>query len=267
MAIPRLSLIELEDLSWWPRTLRDAMTGYLQEVISRSRPYAPAAEILTRMLQDAGTSRIVDLASGGGGPWRTLLGDLQARGVEAEVTCTDLYPSSARHALEGVLYLAEPLSALDVPPSLPGVRTMFSALHHFNPEQVRTLIRNMQRDRAPFAAFEATKRSAGGLLVTLFIPIAVLLVMPLVRPVRPLALLLTYIPPLMPMFIWWDGFVSTLRTYTVAELQVMVRECAEPGYEWEVREVKGPGAPFGITCLTGRLTGEGRGVRTERREA
>jgi hypothetical protein len=54
--------------------------------------------------------------------------------------------------------------------------------------------------------------------------------------------------------IWWDGLASTLRTYSMAELEAVAREVAEPGYEWKVSELDVPGAPLPVLCLVGRPT-------------
>jgi hypothetical protein len=91
-------------------------------------------------------------------------------------------------------------------------------------------------------------------VVALFIPILVLLLMPLVRPRRILPLLLTYAPPLFPFLIWWDGVASTLRTYTVAELRDLASEIGVPGYSWHVREVAVKGAPIPVLEVIGRPT-------------
>ena len=68
-------------------------------------------------------------------------------------------------------------------------------------------------------------------------------------------LLLTYLPPLLPVVIWWDGFVSTLRTYTVSELEAFAREVKVDGYEWQVRELPVRGAPIPVLSLVGGPTG------------
>jgi hypothetical protein len=252
--LPRLQLFEIEDQRWCPRWLRDALTGYLQTMIARTRPYAPAVPALAALLRETATHDVVDLCSGAGGPWPALRDDLAAAGATAQVTCTDLAPNADAAArlgeTAGMRYLEESVSALAVPPDLRGARTMFTALHHFTPDQVRAILADAQAARAPFAAFEATSRSVAGLLVTLFIPLAVLFVMPLVKPRRPLALVLTYLPPLVPLAVWWDGVVSTLRTYRVDELRAIVASLPPAPYEWTVAELPSRGLP--LLALTGR---------------
>jgi hypothetical protein len=248
--LPRLTLFEIEDLPSCPAWLRNAMTGYLQTILTKARPYAMAAEPLAVLLKETGERRVVDLASGAGGPWPTLAADLRRLGVEIELTCTDLYPNA--DAGRGLPFHPAPVSALAVPPELPGARTMFTALHHFSPEHVRGILASAQEAGVPFASFEASHRSFRGLLVSLFVPIGVLLLMPFVRPRRPLALLLTYLPPLVPLAIFWDGLVSMLRTYKVRELEAIAATIRRPGYAWEAREIPVRGVPIPVTALLGR---------------
>lgn len=234
------------------------MTGYLQVVIEKARPYDAAAPVLRQLLDDLRADRILDLASGGGGPWPDLR-ILIRESEPPEVTLSDIAPSrEARQRLEGTVgagYEMEPVSALEVPRGRAPVWTMFTGLHHFSPNDVAALMRQAQEHRVGFAAFEATQRSVRGVLVTLLIPMLVWLLMPFVRPRRVLPLVFTYLPPVVPLLIWWDGLASTLRTYSVAELESIARDVAEAGYEWKVSELEVPKAPIPVLCLVGRPTG------------
>ena len=230
------------------------MTGYLHAIIARTRPYAPVVPRLAALLRETQTQHVVDLCSGAGGPWPTLQGELAAAGAVAEVTCTDLAPNQAAArqlgATSGVRYHATAVSALAVPPTLVGARTMFSALHHFEAAEVRAILADAQEAGVPFGAFEATNRSWRGLLATLIIPVAVLALMPVVRPRHLAALWLTYLPPLLPLAIWWDGVASTMRTYHAAELQLIVTSLPPAPYGWEIAELSG--GPLPVLALIGR---------------
>jgi hypothetical protein len=60
-----------------------------------------------------------------------------------------------------------------------------------------------------------------------------LLLVPLVRPFRLSRLLLSYVPPLIPFVVAWDGTVSALRAYTPEELLAIARTVpGGGGYEW-----------------------------------
>lgn len=254
--MPRLNLPEVEDQSWLPRLLRDAITGYLRVAIGFSKPYAVVAPVLAELIRAYGADQVVDLASGGGGPWPELQEALNAELRRyPTVTLTDVNPNVTAAAsleqLPGLSYRRESVSALAVPPGLPGVRTMFTGLHHFTEDEVTDLLRHAQDAQVPFLAAEATHRSVRGVLVTALVPLLVLLLMPLVKPRRPLPLLLTYLPPLLPVLIWWDGFASTLRSYRASELRTITKSVAVPGYSWRVEERTVPGAPIPVTMIVG----------------
>jgi hypothetical protein len=84
-AVKRRQLVELEDLAWWPRTLRDAATDYRAASMRVAKAHEAVAPVLASALTRAGANRIVDLCSGAGGPWATLVPALRARGVDADV--------------------------------------------------------------------------------------------------------------------------------------------------------------------------------------
>jgi hypothetical protein len=128
---------------------------------------------------------------------------------------------------------------------------MFSAFHHFAPEQARAVLSDAVAGDHPIAIFEATKRNAACLAFMLLTPVLVLLLMPRVRPVRLTNLLFTYLPPIVPLFVLWDGLVSCLRTYDVGDLRALV--ASVPGadrFDWDIGERPGAG-PIPMTYLIG----------------
>jgi len=90
----RRDLTEIEDWPPLPAWLRDAITGYLRVALSVGKPYATAAPVLAELLRERGETRIVDLASGGGGPWPELVVELERLlGQPPAVTRTDIHPN------------------------------------------------------------------------------------------------------------------------------------------------------------------------------
>lgn len=253
----RLTLLEIEDQSWCPRVVRDGVTDYLAYAITAGRVYAPAAPLLATLLTSGPTHHVVDLAAGGSGPWRSLLPDLEAAGTRPTVRLTDLAPNEeafarvARETDGQVTGDARPIDARALPADLEGTRTIFSALHHFAPADVQAMLADAAKQGRNFAAFEATHRSGKALLLTMFTPIVALLLTPAIRPVRLPRLLFTYLIPIIPLVILWDGLVSCLRTYRPDELLDMARAATPDGsYHWEAGEV-GTG-PLPVTYLIGR---------------
>lgn len=249
----RFQLIEIEDQPWCPTALRDAMTDFLRFTMERFMPYAAAAVPLARALSLLGESRVVDLCSGGGGPWLDLLRRIPAAGGPAvRVTLTDAYPNHAAYArlqremAGSIRGMPEPVRASAVPASLTGFRTLFTALHHFPPVQARAILADAVRSRSGLGVFEITERSLLSLIGMLVLPLLVLLVTPFIRPFRWSRLLLTYLVPLVPLAVWFDGTVSCLRTYTPAELRELTAGL-DAEYTWDIGIVRS--APF-LTRMT-----------------
>lgn len=253
----RLQLFEIGDQAWCPRAIRDGTTDYLRFVIEQSRPYAAIAPRLGAAIARTNTTRLVDLCSGGAGPWPDLLDDLAVEDKSPTVTLTDLYPNveafgrTKRRASGRVDFRAEPVDATRVPADLPGFRTLFSAFHHFAPERALQVLRDAVDHRQPIAAFEATQRRPVALLAMLLTPLIVLLVTPLIRPFRWSRLLLTYAVPIIPLVVMVDGLVSCLRTYSPDELRELTAALGDADYSWEIGEAPIPGSPIAATFLIG----------------
>lgn len=267
--VKRWHLFELEDFPWVPRAVRDGATDILDMMFARMKLYAPVVPKLRALLDATALREQVDLGSGGGGGALQMRGELRAAGDrETRLTLTDRFPSASAAARveqlgdPGVRYHREPVDAFAVPAELRGVRTMYSALHHFRPADVRRLVASAVAARAPLAFFDVAaspvlRRVPGPLVPLVMLPnllmifVLALVLVPFVRPVRVSRLLLTYVLPLIPLLYAWDGTVSALRAYRPEELAALAREV--PGadtYDWDVgRTGNGPRA---VVYLIGR---------------
>ena len=68
----QIHLFEFTDMAWYPSTFRRIQTDYLQFVATRGAGHENLAPLFARALRAAGTNQIVDLCSGGTGPWERL---------------------------------------------------------------------------------------------------------------------------------------------------------------------------------------------------
>jgi hypothetical protein len=242
--VRRLHLFELEDQPWYPTWLRNLQTDYLAAGSRWLGMYDAVLPLLRPF------SEILDLCSGGGGPWERWAAKNQ---LPSRVTLSDRFPNhqAFQHLQEtyGIPYAPEPVDALNVPPRLPGARTLFTAIHHFSPEQVQQLCRDAVASAQPLAAFDFNQRSLPAILGIL--PGAWLmcwLLTPLIRPFRLTRLFWTYAIPLVPAVAAWDGLMSQLRAYTPAELQQIADSV--PGYRWRAGHVRWLGV-LPVTYLVG----------------
>jgi len=83
-------------------------------------------------------------------------------------------------------------------------------------------------------------------------PIMVLLLVPFLRPFRASWLVFTYVIPIIPLFVLWDGFVSGLRVYSVSELEALVAGIGGGDYVWEAGRIQMGAQPVRATYLLGR---------------
>jgi len=241
----RLHLFEFEDQQWFPSFLRDYMTDFLQFVSNKFGLYKGIMPLLTEALRKTESDQIIDLASGGGGGLLKIAEDLQKELPNLKIKLTDYYPNI--DAFEETLkkggnifkYEKESINALDVPENLKGFRTQFLSFHHFTPEEAQQILQNAVDNNAPIAIFEAQERGIAHLIQFFFSPINVLLTAPFIRPFKIGRILFTYLIPLVPLFVWWDGLVSVVRTYSVDEMNAMVAKLNNTEtYDWNVGKVK-----------------------------
>ncbi|MDY7225007.1 hypothetical protein [Hyalangium rubrum] len=244
---PRLHLFELLDQRWYPAPLRDHCTNYLATIAQRMGIFDAVAPLLLRGLEAGGTDTVVDLGSGGGGPLPRLCDSLEReQGRRVRVLQSDLFPNEQarqRATATGAEYLEQPVDAMRVPAELRGMRTMFNALHHFRPEEARAVLADAQARGVPIGVFEVVERSPKGVISSLFIPLLVLAFTPMLRPLTLPRLFFTYAVPLLPLAIFWDGLVSTLRAHRPEELRRMTQSLTREGYTWEVGVAHKPGKP------------------------
>lgn len=241
----RIHLIEFEDLSWFPKNIRNYMTDYLQFVANKYDMYETIVPIVEKGVKSSGEKQIIDLASGGGGGWKVLSKHVKQQLPEVKVKLTDYYPN--HEALNGLVesdpeffsYAKEAVSALEVPKELKGLRTQFLSFHHFRPKDAQQILQNAVDAGQPIAIFEAQKNSIGDFIKLFFSPLNVLAFTPFIKPLAFGRIFFTYLIPLVPLFTWWDGLVSVLRSYSATEQRKLISQLKNGDtYNWEIGEVK-----------------------------
>jgi len=207
--------------------------------------------------QSRRAGEILDLCSGSGGAMPLIIEELEKRGYDVRATLTDLHPNqnSALNPLTapppGIVWLAEPVDATCVPTKLKGVRTMFSAFHHFRPEKAKAILRDAFESRDAICIFESGSGTLLGLSMALGVPFGVLLLMPFARPFRWGYLVFTYLIPLVPLILLWDVIVSFLRLYSPEQMKKFTEDLQAPDYVWEIGRIQVRGIPGGLPYLIG----------------
>jgi hypothetical protein len=244
----RYQLFEFLDQPWLPDRLRAAAANYLKAAYATTSLPELWAEIIVGVLERCRLDRIVDLGSGSGGPMELVIRRMEKLGHRPGVTLTDLYPVKTRSAIS---YWPQPVDATGVPSELRGLRTLFLSFHHFAPATARAVLRHACEQREPICIFEATARTAPAIAASFLIPVLVLLVTPSIRPVSAFQIFFTYLVPVVPLLAFWDGLISQLRTYSMAELKGLTAGYSSDDYTWEIGYLNGSRVPFKTCYLVG----------------
>ncbi len=252
----RIQFFEFPDLPWFPQLLRDAETAYLTRAVSLTGDARRFAPKVKEVLAKTGCDRIVDLCSGAAGPVVQVAQELVRERQVVGVTVTDLRPNVPALALAvskgggAIIAAAQPVDATAVPNELRGLRTVFNAFHHFDPVLAQRVLADAVRARQPIAIFELVERSPAAFLGMLLAPILSLFLVPTLRPFRWAWLPLTYLLPVIPFLIAFDGIVSCLRIYSPAELRQLVESLGATDYTWDIGQIQMTG-PIKGTYLVG----------------
>jgi len=247
----RRQLVEIHELAACPDVLRRLATEYLHTVGNLFRAFSPITPILGELARETHATAIVDLCSGAGGPALFLARELAREpGTSLDLVLTDLHPNRAaferaeRTVGARVRGEPEPIDARAVPERLVGIRTLFDAFHHFPEEDARRILADAARTKTPILIVEGTERTLRGIAVMLVAaPLLTLLLTPFVRPLTWWRVALTYLIPVAPLLILFDGVVSCLRTYTRDELRAMTRDLSD-GYCWHIGVTRTRGQPL-----------------------
>jgi hypothetical protein len=253
----RIQFIEIHDQPWLPSFLRDDITDALQFGLSFFKAYSPVIPLLQQALHSTRSKSIVDLCSGGGGPWLDLSKDLQRDGMALPIYLTDKYPNigafeNFQSASNGrIRFFPKPVDAMKVPCELDGFRTMFTSLHHFTPDEVRAILQDAADAGRGIAVFEISKRSLWTIGLMLPWALTPFVLAPFMRPFRWSRLLWTYLIPAIPLVFLFDAVVSCLRSYRPEELREIIEKVTGAEYQWEAGERSGGSGKLATTYLVG----------------
>jgi hypothetical protein len=254
----RLHLIELHEQSWFPAFLRNEVTDTLQCAMNFSKAYSSVGPLLQSGLDATRSATIVDMCSGGGGPWLDLSPRLQQNGhASLQILLTDKYPnldafqSASAASQNHIAFHKAPVDATNVPSELRGFRTMFTSFHHFEPENARAVLQNAVDSNQGIGIFEVTRRAPSAIALMFLWALLPFLFTPWIRPFRWSRLLCTYVLPVIPFVLLFDGVISCLRSYRPNELREIIAKLTATEYQWEMGERANPTSDVPIAYLIG----------------
>lgn len=162
---------------------------------------------------------------------------------------TDLHPhpdswAKIAAASKNVTYVPFPVDASNAPEGLvekytsSGKRVfrLFNlAFHHFDDKLARAILKNTVETSDGFGIFEMQDRSFSSLVTCFMYGFFILLCAPFFYWWSPIRLFFVYLCPIVPFVLVFDGLVSSLRTRTPEEVEVLLRTCGADTRDWEIK--------------------------------
>jgi hypothetical protein len=254
----RLKLFEIHDQRWFPDFLRREVLDALQMILERTNAYLPIASRLRAALDYSGTCTVLDLFSGAGGPWPSLIRLYESKSARSlQVFLTDKFPAASngdrncKGSSNTLHFIGESVDATAIPDRLHGFRTIFSSFHHFDPAQALCFLRESARNGQGIGVFEIASRHAFTLGSVFTMPVLDWLFVIFRRPFRWSRILWTYVVPIVPAVLFVDGLISCLRAYSLADLHAMTAAVHGRDYEWQIGEESMSRLPLRVTYLLG----------------
>ena len=246
----RIHLFEFEDFTWFPNWLRKCLTRMMVVMHKMLNTSEEMAELVECALKHTDNNTIIDLCSGSGGPMPDVLQILKQKNEfqKSKLFMTDQFPNYEfankinKEKNAAIEYLTEPIDAADVNEKMKGLRTMVASLHHMKPDVARKILRNSMDQGQPFLSFEISDNSFPKAFLWIAFPINIissLIVSLLARPMSVQQIIFTYLIPIIPITFAWDGAVSNARTYTLEDMDVLLKGLESEKYTWEKGIVKG----------------------------
>lgn len=247
----RIHLFEFEDFNWFPSSIRDCLTRYLVTFHKLLNTKEQLADLVEEGLTHTDNKQVIDLCSGSGGPMLMVKDELKKKYPNQSIKFifSDLYPHKkfAKEINdkndESISYLTEPVNATDVSENLKGLRTMICSMHHMKPDTAKSILKNAKEDKQPILIYEISDNGYPIWLWWTAIPFAFIMVFfitPMIRPMTWQQLVFTYLIPIIPLAVAWDGAVSNARTYTLNDMDILL-EGLQDNYTWKKGTLKGKG--------------------------
>lgn len=234
-------LFEFEDKEWLPAIIREGMMDYLRFVLNGGDFYQPVVPLIMELVKQTNAVRVIDLCSGGGGTVEQIQKNIANKyKQQLPFVLTDKFPNLTafefiqKKTNGKVTYFAAPVNAVQVDPSLKGVRTLFSAFHHFDKPTAKQVISNAVEAKEGIGIFDGGNKNLFFILsITLLHPLVFFLFTPFLRPFKWIRLLFTYIIPVIPLCTIWDGIASITRLYTPQQLLNIANSVDSTSYQWQ----------------------------------
>jgi hypothetical protein len=238
----RLNLFEVHDLNWVPHLVRESVVEVLGTTMRWGKIVPAMSPAFKDFWDESHGADVLEMCSGSGETAALLFDTMtspESPAIALRIILSDLvarpqlWRSICLSRQDRLSFLPFNLDATAIPDSvlLDRSQLILNAFHHFPPEAARNVLKNAcLHSRGIFIA-ENFGRSPLETISCGVFGIPATFANPWRTPrQRVLKFLLTFVLPVIPLAVVWDGLVSSLRVYTRENLMEMTRDL--DAFEW-----------------------------------
>ena len=206
----RKNLHQISDQAWFPKHLKQLVDEFLSWFVVQVNATKPFIPLFEKALSFSDKKVLVDIDFSTGA------------GME-----------SCRHLLDPTVQV-ETIAYDGFRVEKEGVYVIINALHKLSPDQVIELLGKIAGSGKSVVAVEGNNDNWWQAIgMTLFVPLAVFLSAPFVKPFRWTRLLFTYLIPVLLLIIPLDGIIALFKLYSPKDLNELTDQLKVPAYNWE----------------------------------
>ncbi|KAJ5893404.1 hypothetical protein N7495_005095 [Penicillium taxi] len=238
----RAQLLEIGDQTWCPSWLHQHEQFSLTQLWNLRIPgwshgslATQACAVFREHLKDLSSYTVLDICAGAGGPTPVLESELnkelESEGKDSvQFVLSDLYPhveewECISKKQQNVTFIETPVDARAIPrfaKTKKECRIFNICFHHFGDKDAAGILKNAIESADSFIIFEITARELWTCLCSLLVFFWAFFVSLVWYWNSPVHLFFTFILPVAPFTIWFDGLISCLRTRTANEVRTLL---------------------------------------------
>lgn len=233
----RRQITQIVNTQWCPAAIKRLLAEFLSWFVVKVNATKPFVPVIEKAMADAKTQHIVNIAF--------------PIGAGIETVQPYLHPG---YSIESIPFTG------NIPPKT-GLFLFVNAFHQLPVAAARQTLESIAQSRNPIVIVEGNNDSLWQLVgMTIIVPLTVIVTAPFVQPFRWSRILFTYVIPILPFFIVYDGCAALLKLYNPSDLNKLTSSLEHMNYQWT--SGKHPNGRGGkIIYLTGIPLGEKKVVQ------
>lgn len=221
---------------------------------AKSPADAAASLLIKNLAEDLSSYTYIDFCAGGGGPTpsieRTINNYLKAHSrPQVDFVLSDLHPNinaweKVARQSPRITYEPQSIDASNAPKRFvergdgKKVMRLFNlAFHHFDDPLAKNILRDTVKTSEGFAIFELQERDLASFITVTLMGIGIMLTAPYWawKWRSPAALFYSWVIPIVPFVLVFDGYISAMRTRTADEVEALLRDCGTDTSDWVIQ--------------------------------